>query len=125
MERGGPIPNRTGVRIEMDKAEAKNKIEALLFVSHKPLAISELAKLVDVKKDEVSEILAELKNEYAQKAGGIELIELEDKYPGLPIYPTDDINIMKVSLAWIIDHVCQYKNKKKYTFLAFLSPKTK
>ena len=61
-------------------SEAKNKIEALLFVSHKPLAISELAKLVDVKKDEVSEILAELKNEYAQKAGGIELIELEDKY---------------------------------------------
>ncbi len=40
-------------------------------------------------------------------------LELEDKYPGLPIYPTDDINIMKVSLAWIIDHVCQYKNKKK------------
>jgi len=60
--------------------EVKNKIEALLFVSHKPLTASELAKLIDVKKDEVFEVLAELKNEYAQKAGGIELIELEDKY---------------------------------------------
>jgi len=38
---------------------------------------------------------------------------LKNKYPELPIYSTDDINTMKVSLAWIIDHVCQYKNKKK------------
>lgn len=36
--------------------------------------------------------------------------ELEKRYPDLPIYPVDDTYV-KVSLGWILDHVCGYKGK--------------
>lgn len=38
--------------------------------------------------------------------------ELKDRYKELPIYPEGD-NMSKVSLAWIIDNICGYKNIKK------------
>lgn len=60
--------------------EIKNKIESLLFISHKPLSVAELAKLVGSDKNEVEASLESLREEYTQKAGGIELIKLEDKY---------------------------------------------
>ncbi len=60
--------------------EIKNKIESLLFISHKPLSVAELAKLVESDRSEVEASLESLREEYAQKAGGIELIKLEDKY---------------------------------------------
>lgn len=60
--------------------ETKNKIESLLFISHKPLSVAELAKLVESDRSEVEASLESLREEYAQKAGGIELIRLEDKY---------------------------------------------
>lgn len=60
--------------------EIKNKIESLLFISHKPLSVAELAKLVGSDKNEVEMSLESLREEYAQKAGGIELIKLEDRY---------------------------------------------
>ncbi len=34
--------------------------------------------------------------------------ELKAKYPDLPLYPVND-ELIKVSLAWILDHVCGYK----------------
>jgi len=60
--------------------EIKNKIESLLFISHKPLSVAELAKLVGSDKSEIETSLESLREDYAQKAGGIELIKLEDKY---------------------------------------------
>ncbi|MBI5765760.1 SMC-Scp complex subunit ScpB [Candidatus Falkowbacteria bacterium] len=58
----------------------KNQIESLLFISHKPLGLGELAKLVSADKKEVVENLAELENEYGRKAGGIQLLKIDDKY---------------------------------------------
>ena len=60
--------------------EIKNKIESLLFISHKPLSVAELAKLVDSDRNQVEASLESLREEYVQKSGGIELIKLEDKY---------------------------------------------
>lgn len=60
--------------------ELKNKIEALLFISHKPLSVAELAKLISVEKAAVQEILDGLMEEYNERNGGIELLKLEDKY---------------------------------------------
>lgn len=60
--------------------ELKNKIESLLFISHKPLSIAELAKLTDSDKPSVENALMELTIEYKEKAGGVELLKLEDKY---------------------------------------------
>ena len=58
----------------------KNQIESLLFISHKPLSISEMAKLTEADKGAVETELMELSNEYREKNGGIEIIKLEDKY---------------------------------------------
>ncbi|MFA5020514.1 MAG: SMC-Scp complex subunit ScpB [Patescibacteria group bacterium] len=63
-----------------DNNEIKNKIESLLFISHKPLAVSELAKLTEMDKPAVENALMELSLEYKQKNGGIELLQLADKY---------------------------------------------
>jgi len=60
--------------------EIKNKLESLLFISHKPLSVKELAKLIDKDVKQVQEALEILQEEYLQKAGGIELIKLEDRY---------------------------------------------
>lgn len=67
-------------KISKNMNEIKNKIESLLFISHKPLAIAELAKLVEADKPQIEAALEALREEYVQKAGGIELIRLEDKY---------------------------------------------
>ncbi|MFA6526690.1 MAG: SMC-Scp complex subunit ScpB [Candidatus Buchananbacteria bacterium] len=58
----------------------KNKIESLLFISHKPLSVTELAKLTDSDKPVMENALMELTIEYKEKAGGVELLKLEDKY---------------------------------------------
>lgn len=59
--------------------ELKNKIESLLFISHKPLNVAELAKLTEADKAAVEQAIMELTNQYGQ-GGGIELLRLEDKY---------------------------------------------
>ena len=58
----------------------KNQIESLLFISHKPLSLVELAKLVGADKKETEEMLKVLQEEYDQRQGGVELLSLEDKY---------------------------------------------
>lgn len=60
--------------------ELKYQIESLLFISHKPLSISELVKLLEAEKSAVETALAELTAEYHQKNGGVEILQLEDKY---------------------------------------------
>lgn len=60
--------------------DLKNKIESLLFISHKPLSAAELAKLTEAGKPAVEESLGLLQEEYRAKNGGIELLQLADKY---------------------------------------------
>lgn len=56
----------------------QNNIESLLFISHKPLSVKELATLVEVTPEEVGQAITALKEKYA--TGGIEMLELSDKY---------------------------------------------
>jgi len=58
----------------------KNTIESLLFISHKPLSVAELARLAESDKTAVEEALKLLQGEYGEKNGGIEIINIEDKY---------------------------------------------
>lgn len=60
--------------------DLKNKIESLLFISHKPLSISELAKLSGGERSAVETTIAELISEYHNRSAGMEIINLEDKY---------------------------------------------
>lgn len=64
----------------MNIMNIKNQIESLLFISHKPLGLGELAKLVSADKKEVVENLSALEKEYTQKGGGIQLLKNDDKY---------------------------------------------
>ena len=58
----------------------KNIIESLLFISHKPLTLSELVKLTESDKTAVAEAVKMLQDEYGARQGGIEIIQIEDKY---------------------------------------------
>lgn len=60
--------------------DLKSKLETLLFISHKPIAIAEASKIVEADKQLVTEALRELSEEYQQRQGGISIIFLEDKY---------------------------------------------
>lgn len=58
----------------------KNNIESLLFISHKPLSIKELVKAVSADQKDILEALTELEKDYQEKAGGIKLLKIGDKY---------------------------------------------
>lgn len=60
--------------------ELKNKIESLLFISHKPITIFEAARLVGEEKKAVEEAIAFLIEEYKEKNGGIQIIRIDDKF---------------------------------------------
>ena len=57
----------------------KQIIEALLFVTDRPLTKGELAKLANVKKNEVEQALTELKDDCLKNNRGIVILEREDK----------------------------------------------
>lgn len=58
----------------------KNQIESLLFISHKPLSVKELAKATNATTEETQTTLGEIENDYQVKSGGISLLKIEDKY---------------------------------------------
>ncbi len=58
----------------------KANLEAILFVSLKPLSSSKLASICGVKAGEVEEALAELKLDYKNRGGGLTLVEVEKEY---------------------------------------------
>jgi len=58
----------------------KNQIESLLFVSHKPLSVKELAKLTGATEAATKTALVALADDYRLRSGGIQLLESGDKY---------------------------------------------
>lgn len=58
----------------------KNQIESLLFVSHKPLGIKELAKLIGATEAAVKAAVKGLVEDYQGRTGGIQLLAVGDKY---------------------------------------------
>ncbi len=55
-------------------------IEALIFVSEKPISLDRLSQLSGIEKEEIKKIIEELKKIYNERDGGIELIELDSGY---------------------------------------------
>uniref|UniRef100_A0A7C3WUJ9 SMC-Scp complex subunit ScpB n=1 Tax=Dictyoglomus turgidum TaxID=513050 RepID=A0A7C3WUJ9_9BACT len=56
----------------------KKQIEAILFVSDKPISSKEIAKILDMDDKEVEELLEELKKEYEER--GINIYKINDGY---------------------------------------------
>ena len=49
----------------------KNKIEALILISPRPLSVKRLASLLETDEESVAKDLSELVNDYAGRRGGI------------------------------------------------------
>lgn len=62
----------------MEREKAKAAIEAVLFTMGDSVEVSRLAEAIGLDKKETKELLAEMKQAYAQEDRGIELIDLED-----------------------------------------------
>jgi len=58
----------------------KSKIESLLFISAKPLAISQLADLLKTDKKEISKAADELLADYKNNQAGVQIIKDGGKY---------------------------------------------
>jgi segregation and condensation protein B len=65
----------------LPSAEIKAILEALIFASPEPLTPKQIFKLIDTEpKEDVEAAIAELKNDYSQRSGGIQLVEVAGGY---------------------------------------------
>ena len=64
----------------MTPEQIKNRIESLLFISHKPLSVAEVAKLVGAEKKQAEELLNQLQTDYQVRAGGMSVLKVDDKF---------------------------------------------
>ncbi|GAB6182545.1 SMC-Scp complex subunit ScpB [Thermodesulfovibrio hydrogeniphilus] len=62
------------------KDQIKSIIEALLFVSEKPISIKILQSLLNISERDIKEIIQELMDDYKLRNGGIIIINIEDSY---------------------------------------------
>lgn len=58
----------------------KSIIEALLFVSDKPVSIKIFKSIFNIQDNQLYEVIDELMNEYNQKKSGILIIKIDDSY---------------------------------------------
>lgn len=56
----------------------KNQIEALIFVSEKPISIKEIAKYLEISEREAEELVEELRKEYENR--GINIYKINGSY---------------------------------------------
>jgi len=63
----------------MDETKLKSIIESALFVKGEPIKISQLAKIVRVKKSEIIESVQKLVRKYKQNDSGLIIIKKNDK----------------------------------------------
>ncbi|HBR71403.1 MAG TPA: SMC-Scp complex subunit ScpB, partial [Candidatus Moranbacteria bacterium] len=63
----------------MEKNKLKSVLESLLFVSGEPIKISKLAKIVEMKKEEVVEAISEISKKYREDESGLMIVEKEDE----------------------------------------------
>lgn len=64
----------------MDIEKAKRIIEALLFVANDPLDTKRMAQVLEVEPAIIKQIIAGLVNEYRERDGGVEIIEIAGGY---------------------------------------------
>lgn len=64
----------------MDMENAKPIIEAILFASGRAVTINELILILELKQEEIEEILNNMKNEYNKSNRGIEIVKVDNSY---------------------------------------------
>lgn len=61
-------------------AKEKRIVEALIFASGEPVALKDIAKVLDVSKQEAEAIVLGLKAEYEAESRGMQILRLEDSF---------------------------------------------
>jgi len=65
----------------MDEGKIKGIVEALLFVSERPLSLDRIRDILeDKEKEGIKEVISKLKSEYEEKDKGIRLVEVAGGY---------------------------------------------
>lgn len=64
----------------MDKRETKSIIEALLFTWGDPLEIKDLSSILNVKEEELEQILKEMMDEFDFNRRGIRIVRINNSY---------------------------------------------
>ncbi len=55
-------------------------VEAVLFSSDKPMRVGEIAKIANLKPEEVSKAMKKLRKHYDERNGAIEIVRIGNKY---------------------------------------------
>lgn len=64
----------------MEKKEKKSLIEALLFVSGEPVALTVLKSISELPENELKQLLDELVNDYVERDSGLQIVEIANGY---------------------------------------------
>ncbi|MBI2119252.1 MAG: SMC-Scp complex subunit ScpB [Elusimicrobia bacterium] len=64
----------------MDKEKIKSVLEALLFVTIRPLTLIELCDIVGETQNQILELLAEIKNDFANRKSALQIVEAAEGY---------------------------------------------
>ena len=66
--------------MEIDIRNVKSIVEALLFASGDAISLDKLSEIIEIEKDTLHDIIAELMDEYNYHKRGIKIIRLGSKY---------------------------------------------
>lgn len=64
----------------MDKREAKSIIEALLFTWGDPLALDDIAQVIDMDRNELIDVMKEMIDDFNFNRRGVQIIRINDSY---------------------------------------------
>lgn len=64
----------------MEEREKKSVLEAILFLSGEPVALSAIRDVIDLPESEIKRLMDELINEYREKKGGLNIVEIANGY---------------------------------------------
>ena len=76
-----PERERSVGRPRAEASKLKSILEALIFVSEQPISLDRMAAvLTDCSRKQLKEILNELEQEYEQRGGALEIVEVANGY---------------------------------------------
>ncbi|MHA1297823.1 MAG: SMC-Scp complex subunit ScpB [Candidatus Helarchaeota archaeon] len=84
-----------------ERAELRNRIEAALFVSGRPLGIDEISVKLEIPKKKVEELIKELAFDYQDRTTSIEVVQIGDKF-SMQIKPEYTEHVKKFAAGGLI-----------------------
>src|SRR3989338_5343663 len=101
----------------------KSKIESLLFISTKPMALSLLAKLLKVDKKEIAKSADELMIDYKNNQAGVQIIKTDSKYQ--MVSAPDNVKVIQEFVADETTGELSRPSLEALTIIAYRGPVSK